>query len=997
MTSLCETVVRRAIFLCGLSILLLGSELSAQSAQPIVQHLNARNGLVDDGFNAFVFEDSQGFIWISSMNGCYRFDGQSIDHFPLDQSGEYDNAVVSSFFEDAEGDIYFTSSDCLYRYSPSGNRFHKIPILGVDRQLQRGIHAFHIDAQRDILWLSNVEHTWRFDTKREEVVGARFAGGHMRFLHLGTRGDTTEFLGFSWLLAKGVDYWMVVGDSLQKREATDTVLQRAFISGGLSLDPVTTWLFSDLGLLEVNRALQVRKLYRVPDAVDPGINGGVMISDSVLLLATRKAGMRLFNVASKSFGCAIRSDPSNPQSIQSDHVGALSRTSNRWIWAMQVEQGLDYFDGSELLEHESIVLPKGQRYLDAISARDGSLIALNGEGQVVMQASDGTMLTVQLEGVDELVAGNLSVDSTGLIWAITDQGLFRQFAPKGHMRAIRERNEGVNQLYRILHTERRHYLFGMGGVWLINGSRFEDVTSLFVDVKFLNKPLIQLRKGWFALPVEGHRLDLFACYKDTFTLLQKIELNAEVHDVILDERGDSMLVAATSTGILYLRKALDGGWSVFRSEHPERVVQRILLDSDGTLWCWSDKMIGRRGASDKEWTFRSVPGPGVRHPYAHLLLDHGEFGLCGLTEQGVIPYSVLAKASLSNGPEVYVDEIWINKRPYLNKASYLVDSLHLGRRENTLEFRVRPQQAMTSGNYTTEYRMTGYQEQWTPFDPEDRLLFTALEAGSYSFQARVTDPRNQTGPIKQLSFTIEPPFHRTLPFYLLLLGVFTGIVYVTTSLVYRGRLLRERRLRLRQELIDKERDRIASELHDDIGTELSSIRFLSEDIVNEFNIPLAHRISELSQNAIEQMRDIIWALNSEEGELGHLEERCTEFIENFSEQHQLTCEIRLNTAGHLGVKLSGEVKRNMFLILRELLQNSLKHADADKVEVCLSATNTSLTLAISDNGCGYQIDSLPKNGYGLVNIRRRADQIGALLKTVSKPGEGTHTTIVVDL
>jgi signal transduction histidine kinase len=195
---------------------------------------------------------------------------------------------------------------------------------------------------------------------------------------------------------------------------------------------------------------------------------------------------------------------------------------------------------------------------------------------------------------------------------------------------------------------------------------------------------------------------------------------------------------------------------------------------------------------------------------------------------------------------------------------------------------------------------------------------------------------------------------------------------------------------------DSERLRIATDIHDELGSGLSKISFLSEVIYtkpSEVSTNLAS-ISETSKNLVENMRDMIWALNPENSTLDNLIARIREYSTDYLSDFQ----IELNSIypdNIEALQIKKETHRHVFLILKEALNNIVKHADASKIEIRINI-DSYLNINIRDNGKGFEIEG-NGNGNGLKNMKYRALAAGGKLTMDSKISEGTSLTITIPI
>jgi len=204
---------------------------------------------------------------------------------------------------------------------------------------------------------------------------------------------------------------------------------------------------------------------------------------------------------------------------------------------------------------------------------------------------------------------------------------------------------------------------------------------------------------------------------------------------------------------------------------------------------------------------------------------------------------------------------------------------------------------------------------------------------------------------------------------------------------------------------ETERLRIAKDIHDDLGSGLSKINFLSELIVKDKNLTNettenVQSIAETSIKIVENMRDLIWILNPENTTLFGLVSRIREYSSDYLEDYP--AELTFNFPNNVSeTTISKESYREIFMTIKEALNNIVKHAKATIIEIQIELKNSAIEILIKDNGIGIvSNDSIKSNfliGNGLKNMRYRIESIGGLFKLESNANIGTIIKILISL
>jgi signal transduction histidine kinase len=203
----------------------------------------------------------------------------------------------------------------------------------------------------------------------------------------------------------------------------------------------------------------------------------------------------------------------------------------------------------------------------------------------------------------------------------------------------------------------------------------------------------------------------------------------------------------------------------------------------------------------------------------------------------------------------------------------------------------------------------------------------------------------------------------------------------------------------RQLMLERERARISQDMHDDVGASLTRISILSELAKNRAETDREtkqwlEQITTTSRGVMEEMSQIIWALNPKNDTLEGLMAYIRRFANEYLEPTSIHCTFVLPEILP-NIPLSVEVRRNIYLVVREALHNVVKHSGAKYVGISLFMNENGFNIIIKDDGKGFDPANLEFPGNGLVNIKKRMADIGGGSIIISSPGEGTEITLLV--
>jgi signal transduction histidine kinase len=308
--------------------------------------------------------------------------------------------------------------------------------------------------------------------------------------------------------------------------------------------------------------------------------------------------------------------------------------------------------------------------------------------------------------------------------------------------------------------------------------------------------------------------------------------------------------------------------------------------------------------------------------------------------------------------------------------------------QRRLEFRFTALSFAAPAKVRFRYRMEGFDPDWVEGGTVRGASYTRLPPGRYTFRVTACNDSgvwNETG--AALAVVVVPPFHQTWWFRLLVFTTLAGLV----SLLF---WLRASRLHQLARL----RARIASDLHDEIGSNLGGIILLSELTQQSPALPPEAQASLQVMNATAQrtasaMRDIVWFLNPDFDTLADMVTRMRESATTLLTG--LECQFVVAPLPPAqGLPLA--FRRNLFFAFKEILHNIVKHAGAARVTIQLECAGRRLALRVRDNGRGFD-PSAASSGHGLRSLRQRAADLGGTLAVESGPGQGTTVVLTARL
>ncbi|MBN2858501.1 MAG: hypothetical protein JXN63_08890 [Candidatus Delongbacteria bacterium] len=274
-------------------------------------------------------------------------------------------------------------------------------------------------------------------------------------------------------------------------------------------------------------------------------------------------------------------------------------------------------------------------------------------------------------------------------------------------------------------------------------------------------------------------------------------------------------------------------------------------------------------------------------------------------------------------------------------------------------------------------RLAGLDDKWE-YAKERKIRYTGLNPGKYIFEVMAMSEWGYWSDKLSYGFTILPPWYETW-WFRTVLGI---LVLLFLWIIYKARV--DKILQ-----VERLRTKIASDLHDEIGSSLTSIfmgtemirRSKDTDKINQ----TAKKIGSSTKELMNTFSDIVWSIESGNDTLGELSDRIEEFVFKMNSD----CSIGINYRS-VGIKkdtkISSEIRQNIYMIFKEALNNSIKYSDAENISVSLEFNGSELELKVKDNGTGFSSKKQSQGGHGMKSMKFRAEKIGGVMKIVEENG-----------
>ena len=1034
----------------GLLLTLLLASTGRASAErlPIKTYTTA-DGLGSSAVS-YMMADSHGFLWFCTRDGLSRFDGQQFVTY-----GTPDGLSVSAITfitETRKGDYWVVGEDGnLFRFDPyaSSNRaarggevkklFTRYPVN--DGDVNHGVTVLYEDHTRR-LWAGTSGGLFYLDESD--------ASGTFR------RVETPISLGakalniFTMLEDREGSLWMGSLNGLLRRLPDGRVTHYRIKPSSSKEDNVNSLLQDADGRLWVGRYDGL--LVFIPES--PAIAGRGDGSSQELLLHL-KPQQRINGLANLPSARGEAAWFTAADGLADSWVTSLHQSSDGDIWIAS-RKGLTEFAGRVFHSFTSVQGLSGVELGTLVEDRDGNLWLASLTGAFKVTLSGFTTFDAA-DGLGGNEVHSIYEDTAGHLLAVCGEWYLNRFDGTRFTAAQPRLPEGTRRLW----LSNVAFIDRAGDWWVLTATdlrrykkvrRLEDLASraptniytardgLAGDGPFR---LFEDSRGdiWISTRITGgiglSRWGRATERIHTFTEADGLPSGMAASAIAEDARGD-VWFGFYGGGLARYR---DRRFTLFSAESgvPPGTITALHLDQTGRLWigssqgglghiddpaadqplsltlttaeglgssnvrCITEDLDGRIYAG----TVRGVDqfNPETKQFKHYLLADglpndfvrvgyrdrHGAlwFGTLG----GLARFIPAADRSPAN-PPIFISGLRIigNKQPLSELGQTAVDVQELSYAQNQLQVDFFSLNFAPGEVRRYQYLLEGAaDENWSAPTEHRTITFANLAPGRYRFLVRAVSADGRFSPSPAIvAFTILPPIWRHW-WFIASAALLVGLaVYVIDR--YRVARLIE---------LERMRTRIATDLHDDIGSSLSQIAILSEVASKHLSgtevkaaTPLA-RIAHLSRESVDAMSDIVWAINPRSDRLSDLTHRMRHLANEVLWARGI--EVRFNApADDQDKRIDAETRRQVFLVFKEAVNNIVRHARCAEVEIEFRNERSWLVLTMRDDGCGFDPERA-REGHGLMSLRRRASALGGELEVVSSLGRGASLTLRIPL
>jgi signal transduction histidine kinase/ligand-binding sensor domain-containing protein len=962
-----------------------------------------KQGLPNNAVNAIV-QTRDGYLWLGTYDGLARFDGMTFTNFDNNNTPEMRSSRVVSLFEDDAGALWIgTETGELTRFHDGQFRaidlnaaWEKRNILNISSDRAGQVWLLNEDGRLarvngDVISTSNAGSTPSVASLARDDRGALwvshggqlFALDHDRLTAVGASEPPSSDYVAGICPARGGGLWIVSGGRLRRwngREWTDD----------LGLVP---W-----GQSSVSAALETRSGYLAVGTLEQG----------VYLLFPNRGSLHF----------------SRANGLPHDRVRALSEDREGTLWVGTGSGGLAALRAGDVATVDTPDHWQGRGVLSVTAARDGALwVGTEGAGLYRLLQDEWTRFD-ESSGLSNLYVWSVSEDAQGRIWVGTwGGGVFIQRG--NHF----ERPAGLEEITApapaVLHARN-------GATWIgtsIGLLRYQAGAATWIGrPEGLALPqvrsVVEDHEGnlWFGMLGNG----LGRLQNGVVKQFRKSDGLSSDYVQCLHLDADGALWIGTYGG--GLNRLKQGRFACVASSQglPNNFISDLEEDGQGNFWISSHGGIFRVAKEDlnlcadgKVPSVRSLSyGEGEGMPSlecagglqpAGCRTADGRFWFP--TTKGLVVLDPSGARANPVAPPVIIENLLANGKPVAGPLKLTSGArLQIPPGHQRVDFQYTALSFVAPEKVRFQYRLEGLEPEWLEAGDRREINYSYLPPNDYTFRVRAS---NSDGVLNKegaaLAFTVQPFFWQQW-WFRILAGLIAATALSGSVLIETRRRMRLKLERVeRQRAIERERARIARDIHDNLGASLTRISLLSQSAHGDLDDPehtttQLDRIYQTARDMTRAMDEIVWAVNPQHDTLESLVNYLGKFAQDFLEPLDLRCRLDVPAQIPAGPPLTAEVRHNLFLAFQEALTNVIKHAAATEVCVSLAVRADGFHLTVRDDGKGFTPQNPPvgwdggvriSRGNGLANMRRRLAQIGGRCDIRSAPGQGTEVEFVL--
>ncbi|MBI3500942.1 MAG: hypothetical protein HY063_04030 [Bacteroidetes bacterium] len=1036
--------MRAKIFLA--IIFLFTGKLFSQNDTLFFRHYNLEHGLSNRNVTS-VIQDSLGFMWYGTHEGINKFDGYKFIPFKHDPKNP--NSLVSDdvtcLAVEKNGMIWIgTKMKGVNLFSPYSHEFkifhhdEKNPSsLSDDR-----ISSLYVDSIHQVIWIGTMNGLNALDIKTKKISVYK----HDEKNNFSQRTDSdnvgtlsndkvtavkVDKKGIVWIGTDGgglnvFDYDAKKISSYQhdekKNSVSTNIIRDVFVD-----KQHTVWIATPNSLNSLNPETGEFKIYRHDEKDEHSICSDDITSVyqdkfGKIWAGTAREGLCVYYPNSGKF-FLYSHEKEVPNSLSSNKINTLSQGRSGMFWAATSDGGLNAFSPKTLKFNLFSPIPKGEdesvyeKISCMLTDKNKNLFIGTKENGIYVIGENHKVKNFRKEksNANSISDNNVNCifqDKDGKIFTGTDAGLneFNSSSEK-FRKIIFDKNYSDGEISAVYEDRDNMLWIGTKDGSLFSFDEASNVSSAYSNNNNSGGQLsennitciTQSQNGIIWIGTYGSGLKKFDRKTGKFFMYRSDDKVA--HPIggnfinKIYEGKDGVLWISTQGGGLNVLHPNTNDFTVYTMLDglPNNSLGSIFQDDSLKLWIGTDNGICRLSFDGEKIQqcrmFDMIDGLPTTEFYDGAICRNQNGRVLLSCKKGLITFH---PDSLKNNPYkppvIITDFMLFNKIIQPNDSSGILKNsisitkeLFLNHNQNSFSFEFTAISFINPMKNKYAFMLEGFDKDWIFHNAQNRTAtYTNLDPGEYIFKVKASNNDgiwNEEG--TSVKIFIASPYYKKWWFVLL-------CVFFTASICYTIYWIRLQRILE----MEKVRTNIARDLHDDMGSALSSISIYNEVAkkMTEEKVPevasVLSNMGDTARESMDNMSDIVWAINPKNDKFSAIMERLRIFANPILEAKEI--QLHLQFSESLGdLQLLMQHRKNIYLILKESINNIAKYSEAKNCFIIVEKKEKRMNIQIKDDGKGFEKTELTLGGNGLINMKNRAEELNGSLNISSEIVKGT--------
>lgn len=999
--------------------------LKAQRPTLYFENITIQNGLSHNKVNC-ILQDKRGFMWFGTDDGLNRFDGKNFIHFRhrFNDSTSISGNIITDLLEDKNEVLWIATADgglSRYNYRLHPSRQIKQYKHTPDKKgtIPANIINALLEDKYGNLWLATSGSSVLCFNKTTEVF-TTVPKNSKTVLDLHLDKD-----GIIWAGREGSGIVKINPQNLTYEEDKRyqdlyAKLPHAAVTALYLDSDKNMWFGSwDKVLYKYDHSIAKEEVYEkqgVYSFENDEILSFAEDRDGMLWMGGSEKGLHIYDKNSNRF-YNYRSDVAREGSIADNRVNCIYRDASGRMW-LGTSKGISINNTYKQQFVQTFLNPLGSstQVYDFYEDEDNNTWIGTSDG-IYIKKTDGTIIhrPLQFKG-EKIHATHFYKNGDGTFFIGSDYSVF-QYNPETNSLQLLPNTDKDGVMNRIIDSRitsmMEHTISGSKVLLTAPFGHFltyyDHTLQQWISRLDTNRKIVEhfnltdnrIRKffksktGTLWITTSKSGLGLWREKPSPAFIYFNHKPGAEntltsnnISDVIEDEKG--FLWVSTYGGGLHRFDQVRNEFHHIAASN--NLLEGLQVDHHGNIWMISNGNLHKYDPKRKSYTSYTLPDlerkGGVK---GKIFKDRkGKLYVAGLNY--FISFHPDSVQEAVSQPKVYLTDFFI----FNNSQNHLLwqNEVKLNYKENyfTIDFAAPYFAPGTGVQYA--YKLEGFNEDWVNVGERNYVSYSNLEGGEYVFKVRATNtPGVWNSEYASIKLVVVPPFWKTIWFYIV-----SGLLTIAAILLlYRYRI---------NELIKRQaiRNKIAQDLHDNVGSTLSSISVYSQVAKiyhqqhkeNDLQHTL-ERISATSSEMISELNDTVWAINPRNDNMEVILQRMQSFARPLLASQNIKLHFFYDP--HITViNLDMEKRKNFYLIYKEAVNNCLKYSGCQNLDVRIEKAGDKISMRINDDGKGFDMTKTSEGfkssdvyggGNGLKNMQLRAKEMKGNVQIKSQPGKGT--------